>query len=146
MATEESLTAVAQQQSQLGQAMQQLESAVAAPAAKESWTATLLHHLRQLETVFTHHVDSVQSPSGLLDRIVDQAPRLQRSVEARKLEHVRIATSISDTIQSTSPDGPGDTVIDIRESVMELIVDLSRYRQKGADLIYDAYAVDIGGY
>jgi len=126
--------------------MKHVESATARPAARESWAEDLLSHLRDLEVAFNEHVVDVQAPSGLLDGIVDQAPRLQRAVETRKLEHARIADSIEDVIEMAVDDETADVVLDLRESAMELIIDLARYRQQGADLIYDAYAVDIGGY
>ncbi len=146
MTTEESLAGVARQRSQLSEAMQEVESATAAPAARESWALDLLTRLRELEIAFKEHINDVQSPDGLLDGIVDQAPRLQRAVENRKLEHARLAESIEEVIEKAAGEGTVDIVVDMRESAMDLIVDLSRHRQQGADLIYDAYAVDIGGY
>ncbi|MDX2345030.1 MAG: hypothetical protein QNL12_15580 [Acidimicrobiia bacterium] len=146
MTTGESFASVVQQRSKLGEAMQLVEEAAAAPAAKDGWSADLVVNLEQLELAFNEHIVDVQSPDGLLDRIVDQAPRLQRAVEVKKREHTRIAGAIGETIERSSTAQTPDVVVDLRETVMELLIDLSRHRQKGADLIYDAYAIDIGGY
>ncbi|MCP4307423.1 MAG: hypothetical protein GY788_21635 [bacterium] len=144
MTSDESLANVVRQRSQLGDAMQRVEEAAAAPAARESWAADLSEQLRKLETAFDQHIIEVQSPTGILNQVVDQAPRLQNAAEHLKREDDRIAKSIDDVIAAAT--GSGDLVVDLRESVMEVLVDLSRHRQQGADLLYEAYAVDIGGY
>lgn len=146
MTTGESFASIVRQRSKLGEAMQLVEAAAAAPVARETWSADLVVNLEQLELAFNDHILDVQSPGGLLDRIVDQAPRLQRVVEAKRQEHARIARLIGETIEATSAAGTTDVAVDLRESVMGLLIDLARHRQQGADLIYDAYSIDIGGY
>jgi signal transduction histidine kinase len=145
MTSNESLAKAVRQRSQLGDAMQRVEEAAAAPAAKESWAEDLSERLRQLETAFDQHIIEAQSPTGILNQVVDQAPRLQNATEHLKREDDRIAQTIDDLIE-TAAAGSADVVIDLRESVMEVLVDLARHRQQGADLLYEAYAVDIGGY
>ena len=145
MTSDESLAKVVRQRSQLGDAMQRVEEAAAAPAAKASWAEDLSERLRQLETAFDQHIIEAQSPTGILNQVVDQAPRLQNATEHLKREDDRIAQTIDDVIE-TAEAGSADVVIGLRESVMEVLVDLARHRQQGADLLYEAYAVDIGGY
>jgi hypothetical protein len=38
-----------------------------------------------------------------------------------------------------------DAVDAIRAEVLELLLAVSRHRQRGADLVYEGYNVDIGG-
>ena len=40
----------------------------------------------------------------------------------------------------------GAAAADIRVDVIDILNDFARHRQDGADLIYEAYDVDIGGY
>lgn len=146
MTSDESLANAVRQRSRLGDAMQELEEAAAAPAARESWTADLLQPLRGLEAAFNEHIADVQAPGALLDRIIDEAPRLQRAVEVKKAEHLRIAQSIGNVVAAVSAETASNTTIEIRDLVMDLLMDVARHRQQGADLIYDAYDIDIGGY
>jgi len=146
MTTDDQFAGVVKQRSQLGQAMQQVELAAAAPAAKGSWIPELTQSLRQLDIAFDQHIRDVQAPLGLLDRIVDRAPRLQRSVEASKAEHAAVAEMVKQAVLLTEADDAADRVDEVREATMAALVALARHRQKGADLIYDAYAIDIGGY
>lgn len=137
---------VARQRSQLARAMQQLELAAAAPTALESWMIDLQHSLRQLEIAVSEHIVSVQAPMGLLDRIVDQAPRLQRSVERTKEDHAAMAETIAELLAIIDEIDSKERHDEVRDAAMSILVALARHRQKGADLIYDAYAIDIGGY
>ena len=146
MTTDDQFAGIVQQRSQLGQAMQRVELAAAAPAAKKSWIPELIQSLRQLDIAFDQHIRDVQAPLGLLDRIVDRAPRLQRSVEASKAEHAAVAEMVKQAVALTEADDAADRVDEVREATMAALVALARHRQKGADLIYDAYDIDIGGY
>ncbi len=140
------LAGVARQRSHLGRAMHQVELAAAAPAAKDSWVIDLQHSLRQLEIAFNDHMVEAQSPLGLLDRIVDQAPRLQRSVEGMRSEQAMIAEALTGTLSMLEEEGATERHDQIRDAVLALLLSLSRHRQKVADLVYDAWDVDIGGY
>lgn len=144
MTTGEHLAGVVRQRSKLSEAMQQVELAAAAPAAKDSWMVELTHSLRQLEISFNQHIVDVSSPLGLLDQIVDEAPRLQRAVAASREEHNAVAELIRDAIAKVSDASATPEIA--REAAMGAMLALARHRQKGADLIYDAYDVDIGGY
>lgn len=146
MTTGDPFAGVARQRSQLSQAMHQVELAAAAPAARKSWVVDLQHGLRQLEIAFNHHIVEVQSPHGLLDQIVEQAPRLQRTVAVTRDDHATIAGSIGSVLDMVSGDDASIERDEIRDAVMVVLMALSRHRQKGADLIYDAYDIDIGGY
>ena len=137
---------VGRNRSQLGRAMQQVELAAAAPSAKESWLGDLQQSLQQLETEFTTHVDRVQAPDGLLEGIVDTAPRLQLVVEQTRKNHVAVSRSIAEALEMTRSEDANAKHDDIRDATMAVLVALARHRQKGADLIYDAYDIDIGGY
>lgn len=146
MTTDHQFAGISRQRSQLGQAMQRVELAAAAPAARDTWIGELAEHLRQLDSAFDRHIRDVQAPGGLLDRILDQAPRLQRNVEASKADHAAVSEAIKQAVSFTAADGAADRVDEVREATMAALLALARHRQKGADLIYDAYDVDIGGY
>jgi hypothetical protein len=126
--------------------MKLVEIAAAAPAAKGSWLTDLRNSVRSLEVALSSHIVEVESPQGLLDRIVDQAPRLQRSVAATREEHAEIVNAITNALAMMDTDDEGVGRGQIREAVMEVLLALARHRQRGADLVYDAYDIDIGGY
>ncbi|MEA2001049.1 MAG: hypothetical protein U9N84_04065 [Actinomycetota bacterium] len=148
MAAGDSLEGAARRRSELEEALQQVERAVAAPAATVTWADEVTHRMRRLEIALNHHIVEVESPSGLLDQIVERAPRLQRQVEGVRHHHFVLARSITEILHKlrtarTVGTAPTD---EIRKATIDLLAEMTRHRLEGADLVYDAYDIDIGGY
>ena len=71
-------------------------------------------------------------------------PRLAHAAEKLRVEHAVISAAIdrgSVAVRSAGEDPGG--VEDAREAVLKLLQQLIRHRQRGADLVYEAYNVDI---
>jgi hypothetical protein len=130
-------------------AMQQLEHSVAAPSDTD-WLALIAEHTRSLENALNRHVEEVEAPSGLLDQVVERAPRLQRTVKRIKDDHVSLHEAVSRiqaavaAAQTEKPDPETDDRI--RDLAIALMGEMTSHRHRGANLIYDAYDIDIGGY
>jgi chromosome segregation ATPase len=140
----DSLTGAARRRNELEEALQSVEKAAAAPAAHKTWGQDLVSNVRQLQSALNHHIAEVEAPRGLLEQVVEKAPRLQRAVESSRNHHAVLAHAIADLIDLIQS---GEAAAaDIRVDVIEILNDFARHRQDGADLIYEAYDVDIGGY
>lgn len=146
MTADDRLAGVVRERSKLGRAMRQVELAAAAASGKDSWTDDLLESLHQLQHAWSDHIATAEAPMGLHDRIVEQAPRLQRAVEQIQLDHHDLAKSIAAAIGAGEDAGVAANKEALRDMAMTLLLHVARHRQHGADLIYDAYSVDIGGY
>jgi hypothetical protein len=125
-------------------AMMGLEAASAAPVAREGWLEDVGSALANLAGVFEDHVGMVEGEEGLLEEIEETAPQLQSEMDQMRIDHRaihalldNIKTSVKDA--PTTPHGPGV----IRHHVRSLLTSLAEHRQRGADLVYDAYNVDI---
>ena len=128
----------------LRSAMMGLEAASAAPVAKDGWFEHLAEALDHLTITFNEHVEMVEGENGLLDEIKEIAPQLQSEMDQMHTEHREIHTrldSIKTSVKdaSATPDASGE----IRHQVRNLLSSLAGHRQRGADLVYDAYNVDI---
>lgn len=119
-----------------------LERALAAPSAAPGWAATVRDSLLSLHQSLAHHVVAVEAPDGLLPQIIDAAPRLANAVKRLEADHRRLSEAISTLVEDTS-EGEPDAV---RELAVELLRDMALHRQRGSDLVYEAYSTDIGGY
>lgn len=128
--------------------MQQLEKDAAAASGSSDWSDDLTRGVRQLEAALNSHIDEVEKPSGLLDQIEDKAPRLQRKVEETKRHHVVLNEMVTTLLEliASAPESEPPLTKNIRATIVDLLTELTRHRQAGADLIYEAYDVDIGGY
>ena len=132
---------------ELLESMRALEQALAAPGSgrASAWAERVNVALVELEADFGEHVELTEGPDGLYQALLTTAPHLASSVTRLTDEHTRIRDSINRLL--ASHDGPVDIVdVDpIRESATAFLGSLSRHRQSGADLVYDAYQTDIGG-
>jgi hypothetical protein len=114
--------------------------AAAAPGREEAWTEQVREQLERLGPSFADHIAATEGPDGLFDQVRRRSPRLDGHCRRLADEHGTISTQLA--VAKAALDDGADSV---RESVVDLLGQLVRHRQGGADLVYEAYAVDIGG-
>jgi hypothetical protein len=140
------LEALRQKRADLRDSMSALEHALAAPAPgrPDAWAERVHVALVELAADFREHIDITESPSGLYQRLLATAPRLSNAVGRLTREHTQIADLVDDLLARVSRlEGPD--VDPVRDLGMALLGRLARHRQHGSDLMYEAYAVDVGG-
>ena len=126
---------------ELKRALSDVEVAAAAPAPHANWRNTLLESLEQLKSALEQHAEEVESAGGLLDEIVDVAPRLHKRVVQQRQEH---GVLIDQTLAAITATRSGRDVAEVRAQVLDALTAIARHRQHGSDLVYDAYMIDIG--
>lgn len=119
-----------------------LETAIAAaaPGREEAWAADVGAALDRLATAFAQHVDETEGANGLFEHVRRRAPRLDYQTRTLTADHDTIAAELTAATASLT-----GSVADAREAILSLLAHLARHRQLGADLVYEAYAVDLGG-
>jgi hypothetical protein len=141
------LEAVRQRRAELRDTLGAVERTLAAPGSDRSmvWGEQLHAAVDRLATEFALHVEVTEGPDGLHQGILAGDLRLANQVHALATEHSDIAVEIAElAAASDAPVGPGD-VAELRERGTELLGRIVRHRQRGADLIYEAFQTDIGG-
>jgi hypothetical protein len=138
------------QRADLRNAMYQLEHALARPAPGRisEWASMVHDALVELAATFERHIAVTEGADGFLAEIADHSPRLINAIQRLTAEHERIRNELASTLDHVRrlDASAGDAVIEsVREHVLSLVTDLVRHRQHGADLVYEAHAVDIGG-
>jgi hypothetical protein len=133
---------------ELGAAADRFEDLIARPASDPRWTARVSDAMTELLVAFDRHVGEVEDDDGLLPRLLADEPRLANGIKRMYTDHIEIRSSVENTIALVR--GCGDTcdqptVESIRLAAVDLLRLISRHRQAGADLVYEAYLVDIGG-
>jgi len=131
----------AAQRDELYKALMRVEQALASSSKRAGWPADVAAALADLRQRFDVHIDVTEREGGAYDQILEAAPRLTHAVQAMQAEHAEISDAIDDALGAMqgTPD-PGD----VRESLTHLLTSLVRHRQRGADLLYEAYEVDVG--
>jgi hypothetical protein len=140
--TTEALRAASERRIQLKAAAMNVERAAAAPSAKAGWRDELIVELEDLRIALDQHVDEVEGELGLLAELTQFAPRLVNKIDRVRDEHPALESQVAEAILSVKEsESPEET----RSTVLEALVSIARHRQKGADLVYEVYSVDIGG-
>lgn len=135
-----SYQAARRRRAELLRAMQGLERAVAAPAAEPTWRERVREQVMALRHQLAEHVVVTEGPDGLYAELLEHAPRLHRPVVRLVAEHGDLLAGCDALARQLA-----EPATAVRERAGELLAALSRHRQRGADLVYEAYAADIGG-
>jgi len=135
----------------LRSAMSALEYALAAPAPHrvDEWRRGVRESLNSLHDVWTRHIVETEAPGAFLDELIGEAPRLSTPASRLRREHNEILGVINRSEKSLGQvllDDDHDRFVDaLRADLTEMLCALAHHRQRGADLIFAAYDVDIGG-
>ena len=134
----------------LHDAIVQLEMAISSPAAgrMDDWRGQVTKDMVGVRDAFDQHIIVTEKPGGLYEEIMERAPRLAGTVKRLQDEHPTIEASIAKLLarleagEVNNDTWPLDRA---RDDLQRLIGAVVRHRQKGADLVWEAYNVDIGG-
>lgn len=139
--------AVRIRRAELRETLDVLERALAAPAAARAvvWGETLHAAIGRLAGEFALHIEVTEGPAGLHQTILLGDLRLANQVDALVAEHKTIALDIAELAAASEAPVAATDVADLRERGTSLLGRIVRHRQRGADLVYEAYATDIGG-
>jgi hypothetical protein len=132
---------------ELRESMSALEDAMAAPATADRvrWAQRVHVALVELSGDFREHIDITEGPDGLYGDLLKASPRLSDAAAGLTREHVLISGQIDHLLaRVTAPDVTED-VDRVRDLGTALLGRLVRHRQRGSDLVFDAYDFDIGG-
>ncbi len=124
-----------------------LEGALAAPIPGRAthWVERVHAAVAELSADFREHISITEGPQGLYAGVLATEPRLSPGVRALVDEHVALRIEIDQVLLSLESGASRPAAADLRERGTTLLVHLVRHRQRGADLVYEAYEVDIGG-
>ena len=147
--TSAALHAARKRRKTLHDAIVHLEKSISSPAAGRipDWTATVIKEMVEVRDAFDQHVIVTEKPGGLYDEIMDAAPRLAGNVRRLHDEHPGASTRIGETLARLEHGEVGSETwpLDRRGTTSSGSSARVRHRQKGADLVWEAYNVDIGG-
>jgi hypothetical protein len=139
--------ALRRHRAELRESMSALEYALAAPAiaGQARWVQRVHVALVELSGDFRAHVGITEGPDGLYRDLLKTSPRLSDAVASLTREHLLICGQVDKLLaRVTAPDVIED-VARVRGLGTALLGRLVRHRQRGSDLVFEAYEFDIGG-
>ena len=142
------LTEIRQRRAELRESMNALELALAAAAPADGashWVERVHAALLELSGDFRQHVAITEGPDGLYQEVQRVAPRLTGPVGRLAQDHVRIHEQLDGLLALVETPSAAEDVENVRSLGTGLLGRIVRHRQHGADLVYEAYEVDVGG-
>ncbi len=141
--TSPTIERVKERRERLGEAADDLERAITRSAGdQEAWKDGVQSALEEVHAALDAHIEEVEAPEGLYTEIMTRSPRLSHAITKLREEHGTMrdeVTGFEDALDSRKT-----TVDDLRSRGLELLMDISRHRHRGADLIWESYNYDIG--
>lgn len=140
--------ALRRRRAELRESMNALELALASPAPERQayWAERVHVALVELSADFREHIDITESrPDGLYHELLQTVPRLSAAIARLTREHAVITRLLDDLLDRMSTPTANQDVDNVRDLGTALLGRLHRHRQRGSDLVYEAYQIDIGG-
>ena len=129
------------QRARLLATIERVDHALAAPTGEPGWRGGVMTRLAALREAFAEHITLTEGHDGLYAELLGHQPRLAHGVEVLVRDHSRLRHAL-DAVWVRAP---GARPQELRAWAGDLLRDLYRHRQRGADLVYEAYQTDIGG-
>lgn len=137
--SEETVAGVAERRYELYEAMRRLEAAVARPSGLADWRMEIEAAITDLERSLDDHIRGTESDDGLLAEILDESPYLASRIAGLEKEHGELRAACRKAL-SMAADWSSAR---LRRKANVLLARLAFHRQNGAELLYDAYNIDI---
>jgi hypothetical protein len=139
------LAAVEERRDEFYEGILALERAMAAPAGDDAvaWAADTAAAVEALRHVLDDHIQETEAPGSFYDDVVEHSPHLVNAARRLQAEHPPLAASVDALALELKAVTDDDGVEVTREQAVELIKALLLHRHRGAELVYDAYNVDV---
>ncbi|MEW6059227.1 MAG: hypothetical protein AB1551_03650 [Actinomycetota bacterium] len=130
-------------------ALVELEQAIARDATGhlDEWIQEVVSSLEQMLEAIDEHIQLTERPGGLHDEVRGAAPRLSSRIKRLQREHPILRARVEELVALMDKPGIGDRwpLDEARNDIQRLLRMVARHRQSAADLIWEAYHLDIGG-
>ena len=143
----QALEAAAQRRRELRDALVALEHAISSPSQDtETWREGVAAQLAALGDAFAEHVAETEGAGGLYDEMEEIAPHVHGKARRLREEHPPLTQAIVDAAaRFVGPFTEGTDLDAVRDDMQRLMGRVVRHRSHGADLVWAAYELDIGG-
>jgi hypothetical protein len=141
------LAELRQRRAELRESMSAVEHALASPSGVGGvyWSERVLAALVELSGDLREHIAITEGPDGLYGDLELRAPRLAGPVDRLTQEHGEIGRKLEELLAGLGAADAAPDADRVRRNGTELLVALMHHRQRGADLVFEAYEYDIGG-
>ncbi len=122
-----------------------LEEAASAPAAADvaAWGRTIAGRLDLFATAFDEHVAITEGDDGLFRELVEASLEVTSAVDRLRRDHVTMQAELDRARSHAAEVRDRAGIEELRRAILQLAESVFKHRQRGSDLLYDAYSVDV---
>ena len=142
------LAETARRRADLHSAFVEVEQAISRPAVgrEPEWTKDVVIRLEALAHAIDEHIVVTEREGGLYDEICSRAPHLSGKIDRLRAEHPELQSQTHELVERLGDGVGADWPLDqARDDLQRLLGRIVRHRQRGSDLVWEAYNLDIGG-
>jgi hypothetical protein len=141
----QALAAVQERRDDYYEAVIRLERAMAEAAGDdpEGWAAKASTAALDLRSVLHQHVDETEAPGSFYADITENFPHLAHAAAKLRDEHGPLRAGADQLIETLSTVDDDAGVERARAEALDLLRGLLMHRHRGAELVFDAYNVDV---
>jgi hypothetical protein len=139
------LGGVRQRRTELARVMDSVHQVASTPSAPspEAWAGAVAIRLAELEAAWRHHIGVTEGPTGLHTEIVQVSPRLSAAVAKLTADHGVVAAELAALLTDIETVHTAQSAEAVHARVVEVLATIDRHRHKGANLVYEAFNVDL---
>jgi hypothetical protein len=139
------LDAVRRRRAELSESIAMMRAALADPVESPVvWGERVQQEVARLALDFVEHVDVTEGVGGLHESITESAPRLSRAVDGLTSDHDEMELEIAELAQAAEAPVMARDVETIKVRGTLLLDRLIKHQQRGGDLVYEAFELDLG--
>jgi hypothetical protein len=96
-----------------------------------------------MRRVLDDHIRETEAPGSFYDDVIEHSPHLVNAAHRLQAEHPPLAATLDALALELKTVTDDESVEVTRQAAVELIKALLLHRHRGAELVYDAYNVDV---
>jgi hypothetical protein len=133
------------QRDALYEAIVALEAAVTVPAHGRvpQWLEGTRPAFERLDEMFGRHLRVTEAEGGFFETVLEESPRLAHAVQRLRKDHIELGDGIARSRALLDAAATEDDVDAARAALLEVVHGLLTHRHRGAELVYEAYHVDL---
>ena len=141
----QALAAVQERRDDYYEAILDLEKAMARAAGDDpvGWAAAASMAAIETRAVLRHHITDTEAPGSFYDDIVENYPNLAHASKKLRAEHGPLRDKVDTLVETLSTVRDDAGVEAARAEALDVLKALLAHRHRGAELVYDAYNVDV---
>jgi len=141
----QALAAVQERRDDYYEAILDLEKAMARAAGDDpaGWAAAASMAAIETRGVLRHHITDTEAPGSFYEDIVENYPNLGHAAAKLRAEHRPLRDGVDALVETLSTVHDDAGVDAARAKALDVLRALLAHRHRGAELVYDAYNVDV---